>query len=57
VDLDMQIKRTISTHLPEFKPCNTSHLEGFSFVTPVPDLNTPNTGKEDDDDDEHKSPY
>jgi hypothetical protein len=25
-------------------------MEGFSFVTPVTDLNRPNTGKEDDDD-------
>jgi hypothetical protein len=27
-------------------------MEGFSFVTPVTGLNRPNTGKEDDDDDE-----
>jgi hypothetical protein len=27
-------------------------MEGFSFVTPVTGLNGPNTGKEDDDDDE-----
>jgi hypothetical protein len=26
-------------------------MEGFSFVTPVTGLSTPNTGKEDDDDD------
>jgi hypothetical protein len=26
--------------------------EGFSFVTPVTGLNIPNTGKEDDDDDD-----
>jgi hypothetical protein len=26
-------------------------MEGFSFVTPVTGLNRPNTGKEDDDDD------
>jgi hypothetical protein len=25
-------------------------MEGSSFVTPVTDLNRPNTGKEDDDD-------
>jgi hypothetical protein len=25
-------------------------MEGFSFVTPVTGLNSPNTGKEDDDD-------
>jgi hypothetical protein len=25
-------------------------MEGFSFVTPVTGLNRPNTGKEDDDD-------
>jgi hypothetical protein len=29
-------------------------MEGFSFVTPVTDLNRPNTGKEDDDDDEEE---
>jgi hypothetical protein len=27
-------------------------MEGFSFVTPITDLNRPNTGKEDDDDDD-----
>jgi hypothetical protein len=27
-------------------------MEGFSFITPVTGLNRPNTGKEDDDDDE-----
>jgi hypothetical protein len=27
-------------------------MEGFSFVTPVTGLSRPNTGKEDDDDDE-----
>jgi hypothetical protein len=27
-------------------------MEGFSFVTPVTGLNRPNTGKEDDDDEE-----
>jgi hypothetical protein len=27
-------------------------MEGFSFVTPVTGLNRPNTGKEDDDDDD-----
>jgi hypothetical protein len=27
-------------------------VEGFSFVTPVTGLNRPNTGKEDDDDDD-----
>jgi hypothetical protein len=27
-------------------------MEGFSFVTSVTGLNRPNTGKEDDDDDE-----
>jgi hypothetical protein len=26
-------------------------MEWFSFVTPITGLNTPNTGKEDDDDD------
>jgi hypothetical protein len=26
------------------------NMEGFSFVTPVTGLNRPNTGKEDDDD-------
>jgi hypothetical protein len=26
-------------------------MEGFSFVTPITDLNRPNTGKEDEDDD------
>jgi hypothetical protein len=30
----------------------TYSKEGFSFVTPVTGLNRPNTGKEDDDDDE-----
>jgi hypothetical protein len=29
-----------------------TYAEGFSFVTPVTGLNRPNTGKEDDDDDE-----
>jgi hypothetical protein len=28
-------------------------MEGFSFVTPVTGLNEPNTGKEDDDYDDH----
>jgi hypothetical protein len=28
------------------------NMKGFSFVTPVTGLNRPNTGKEDDDDDE-----
>jgi hypothetical protein len=28
-------------------------MEGFSFVTPVTGLNRPNTGKEDDDDEEN----
>jgi hypothetical protein len=27
-------------------------MEGFSFVTPVTGLSRPNTGKEDDDDDD-----
>jgi hypothetical protein len=27
-------------------------MEGFNFVTPVSGLSKPNTGKEDDDDDE-----
>jgi hypothetical protein len=27
-------------------------MEGFSFVMPITGLNRPNTGKEDDDDDE-----
>jgi hypothetical protein len=27
-------------------------MKGFSFVTPVTGLNRPNTGKEDDDDDD-----
>jgi hypothetical protein len=27
-------------------------MEGFSFVTPVTGLNRPNTGKEDNDDDD-----
>jgi hypothetical protein len=27
-------------------------MEGFSFVAPVTGLNRPNTGKEDDDDDD-----
>jgi hypothetical protein len=30
-------------------------MEGFSFVTPVTGLNRPNTGKEDDDDDNDKT--
>jgi hypothetical protein len=29
-------------------------MEGFSFVTLVTGLNRPNTGKEDDDDDDFK---
>jgi hypothetical protein len=29
-------------------------MDGFSFVTPVTGFNRPNTGKEDDDDDENK---
>jgi hypothetical protein len=32
-------------------------MEGFSFVTPVTGLNGPNTGKEDDDDDEQIVPF
>jgi hypothetical protein len=31
-------------------------MKGFSFVTPVRSLNRPNTGKEDDDDDERCRP-
>jgi hypothetical protein len=27
-------------------------MEGFSFVTPVANLNRPNTGKEEEDDDD-----
>jgi hypothetical protein len=30
-------------------------MEGFSFVTPVTGLNRPNTGKEDDDDNQVSS--
>jgi hypothetical protein len=32
-------------------------MEGFSFVTPVTGLNRPNTGKEDDDDDEYNKAH
>jgi hypothetical protein len=30
-------------------------MEGFSFVTPITGLNRPNTGKEDDDNDDLRS--
>jgi hypothetical protein len=30
-------------------------MEGFNFVTPVTGLNRPNTGKEDDDDDNQRT--
>jgi hypothetical protein len=29
-------------------------MKGFSFVTPITGLNRPNTGKEDDNDDEQQ---
>jgi hypothetical protein len=32
-------------------------MEGFSFVAPVTGLNTPNTGTEDDDDDDLLEAY